>query len=204
VEIDLITDALASGARVIEAHLGRRAVDPQGSRPDLSTTIVRTVGPLFAQMERHEAVWRDARGSVAVSRIGGTPAVLAETAAGPAVDRMVRAFKLGLKDLLPVWEQIMPESTLSELYPLGVLPDEDFAFAPALWARVVTDFAIGHHERRLPADHLLRSLTPLYLGRVAAFHLEVRSWPPARVPDALERIARAFEVEKERLVARWR
>jgi hypothetical protein len=117
---------------------------------------------------------------------------------------MVRAFKLGLKDLLPLWEQVMPETTLSELYPLGMGVDEEFQFPPALWARVVTDFAIAHHERKLPLDHLLRSLTPLYLGRVAAFHLEARARPSADIPESLEGIARAFEAEKERLVARWR
>ena len=81
---------------------------------------------------------------------------------------------------------------LADLKAQGVLTDEEFTFPPALWARVVGDFAIAHHERRLPADHLLRSLTPLYLGRVAAFHVEIRGWPPSRVPEALERVAKSL------------
>jgi hypothetical protein len=116
---------------------------------------------------------------------------------------MVRAFQLGLKDLLPVWEQIMPEATLAQLYPLGLLDDEAFRLPPALWARVVVDFAVAHHECRLPHDHLLRALTPLYLGRVAAFLLESRGRADA-VGPMLETIGRAFEAEKDALVARWR
>ena len=74
----------------------------------------------------------------------------------------------------------------------------------ALWARVVSDFAVAHHERRLPRDHLLRVLTPLYLGRVAAFVLETQAGAPSRVTDALERVGQAFEAEKASLSARWR
>ena len=119
-------------------------------------------------------------------------------------DRMVRAFHLGLKDLLPLWEQALSDETLGQLYPLGLLEPEDFRFAPLLWARVVDEFAVAHHERRLPRDHLLRALTPLYLGRVAAFVLETQAGTPRGTLDALERVGLAFEAEKPTLSARWR
>jgi hypothetical protein len=117
---------------------------------------------------------------------------------------MVRAFHLGLKDLLPLWEQVLPDETLGQLYPLGLLEPDDFQFAPPLWARVVADFAVAHHERRLPRDHLLRALTPLYLGRVAAFVRETQARPSRGTADALERVCLAFEAEKAALTARWR
>jgi hypothetical protein len=69
---------------------------------------------------------------------------------------------------------------------------------------VTSDFAVAHHEQRLPRDHLLRALTPLYLGRVAAFVLETQGGSPARAADALERVGLAFEAEKAALSARWR
>jgi hypothetical protein len=117
---------------------------------------------------------------------------------------MVRAFDLGLKDLLPVWEQIIPEATLARLYPLALLAADEFRLPPALWARIVSDFAVAHHDRRLPREHLLRALTPLYLGRTAAFIVHVRAMPPGRMPEAFETIDRAFEDERDHLVARWR
>ena len=98
----------------------------------------------------------------------------------------------------------MPEETLAHLYPLGILAGEDFRFPPPLWARVVSDFAVAFHERRLPREHLLRALTPLYLGRVAAFLLQANAVSPSRFPDLLEDIGRAFEGEKDSLRARWR
>ncbi len=203
IEVWLPTEALASGARVVETHLGRKQVDPGGAQPDLATTLARMVGTLFLLMDRYRPVWQDVRGSVPIPQAGGSPALLPE-AGGPRVGRMVRAFRLGLKDLLPVWEQILPEETLARLYPLGLLAEDEFLFPPPLWARVVSDFAVAHHERRLARDHLLRALTPLYLGRVAAFLEEAQAAPPTRIPGLLEAIGRAFEAEKEHLEARWR
>lgn len=202
-EIALTVTALAADARVAEAHLGRRQVDPSVPQPDLATTLVRTVGPVFALMDRSHDVWAETRGSVVVPRFGDAPTVLADTQR-PSVDRMIRAFDLGMKDLLPIWEQIMAEETLGQLYPLALLEPEQFEFLPALWARVASDFAVAHHERRLPREHLIRALTPLYLGRVAAFLREAWISSPAALVAIFEQIGRAFEVEKEHLAARWR
>ena len=48
-------------------------------------------------------------------------------------------------------------------------------FSDDLWARVIYDFALGHHYAVVHRDHLLRSLTPLYLGRTAAYVLATRA-----------------------------
>jgi hypothetical protein len=203
VDLWLTTEALASGARVVETHLGRKTVDPPPTSPDLATTVARVVGALFRLLERYQAFWEGIRGSVAPPTTGDPARFLADPG-GPHTERMVRAFRQGLKDLLPVWEQIMPEETLARLYPLGLLAADEFQFPPPVWARVVSDFALAHHERRLPREHLLRALTPLYLGRVGAFLREAREAPPSRLPNVLEAIGRAFEAEREFLRGRWR
>ena len=203
IEVWLPTEALGSGAKVAEVHLGRKQVGPGPAHTELATTLVRTVGPLFALMERYRAIWQEVRGSVPAPQAGGPPDLL-PPAGEIAVERMVRAFRLGLKDLLPIWEQIMPEETLAQLYPLGLLAADEFRFSTPLWARVVSDFAVTYQERRLARDHLLRALAPLYLGRVAAFLLEARVGPPGDLPVILDNIGRAFEAEKGNLTARWR
>jgi hypothetical protein len=202
-EIRLAIEAVMTGDPIVEVHLGRKVVDAGLAPPDLATTLARTVGPFFGLMERYRTVWSEITGSRAVPVIGDPPALLPE-AGDVAVDRMVRAFKLGLKDLLPIWEQALQEDTLSLLYPLGLLSPDEFAFPAEDWARVVFDFAVAYHEQRLPRDHLLRALTPLYLGRVAAFLREAQAAPRARLAVLLEDVGRAFEVEKAGLVARWR
>jgi hypothetical protein len=203
VDLWLATEALTSEAKVVETHLGRKLVDPAPAQPELATIVARVVGPLFRLMEVYHTAWDEIRGSVPVPQVGDPTAAQVEP--GEAnVERMVRGFRLGLKDLLPVWEQVMPEDTLSRLYPLGLLAADEFQFPPPIWARVVSDFALAYHERRLPRDHLLRALTPLYLGRVASFLLEAQGTRHNRLPEGLEAIGRAFEAEKEFLRSRWR
>jgi glycosyltransferase involved in cell wall biosynthesis len=202
-EARLLGEALAGQHAIVEVYLGRKQLDPGAAPGDLAHTLVEAVGPLFRLMERHAAEWQDVRGSVAVPR-RGEPGPAAAAAGEVRPDRMVRAFHLGLKDLLPLWEQILVDETLGQLYPLGLLGSDDFRFPPPLWARVIADFAVAYHERRLPREHLLRALTPLYLGRVAAFVLETQAGSASRAGDALERVALAFEAEKGALSARWR
>jgi hypothetical protein len=202
VEVQLAVEALAAGHAVVEAYLGLKRVDP-ATAPELTAALMGTVGPLFHAMERHRAVWQATTSSVPVPRRDGLPAVTPPPAF-PQVESMVRAFRLGLKDLLPVWSEALPEETLAQLYPLGVREADEFAFPAPVWARVVSDFALAYHSRSLPRDHLLRALTPLYLGRVAGFLSEVRGGAPERVTDRLEALGRAFEAEREYLKARWR
>lgn len=202
-EAKLLGHALAGRHVLIETHLGRKHLDPGAAPTDLAHTLAAAVGPLFRLMERHATEWQDVRGSLPIPQQGQAgPGAPASGEIRP--DRMVRAFHLGLKDLLPLWEQALSDETLGQLYPLGLLEPEDFRFAPLLWARVVDEFAVAHHERRLPRDHLLRALTPLYLGRVAAFVLETQAGTPRGTLDALERVGLAFEAEKPTLSARWR
>ena len=202
-ELGLTTEALASGGKAIETHLGRKIVIASPGEPDMATMLARVTGTLFRLMEQYRATWEPIDGSSPLPQTEMPASVLSE-AAEAHVERMVRAFRLGLKDLLPLWEQIMPEDTLAHLYPLGVLAVDEFRFPPPLWARVVFDFALAFHEWRLPREHLLRALTPLYLGRVAAFLTEAHAAPLSRFPDLLDNIGRAFEEEKGSLRLRWR
>jgi hypothetical protein len=202
VEVSLATEALAGGHLVVETYLGLKRVDP-ATAPELTAALMGTVGPLFHVMERHRAAWQATTASVPVPRCDGV-ADATPAPASPQIERMVRAFRLGLKDLLPVWSEVLSEETLDQLYPLGVREPDDFAFPAVVWARVVSDFALAYQSRTLPRDHLLRAMTPLYLGRVAGFLSEVRGGPPARVAERLEALGRAFEAEREYLKARWR
>ena len=203
IEVWLILEALASGRPLVEVALGGRRVSPAPGQPDLPTTLTHAVGPLFALLERYHGNWMEVRGSVPVPCLGnGSPS--SDRGEDAHTERMVRAFRMGVKDLLPVWEQIVPEETLGQLYPLGLLPPEEFEFPVRLWARIVCKFALAHHERRLPREHLLRALTPLYLGRVAAFLREARAGGDGSLAPLLEAIGLAFEAEAEMLRERWR
>jgi hypothetical protein len=195
--------AVAEGLSVHEARLGRWRVESSTRTTDLPTMVAETLGAVFAVMDEYEDLWLQVANWLPVPAEG--PAVLpSDEPVQIDVDRMVGAFSRGLRDLGTIWEHVLAPETLGDV--LSLEPDdlERFRFPDDLWARVVYDFALGHHWSVVYRDHLLRSLVPLYLGRTAALVLATRRQDAAAVESALDAVADAFEREKSYLVDRWR
>jgi hypothetical protein len=70
--------------------------------------------------------------------------------------------------------------------------------------RIVYDCALGHRLRIISRDHLLRSVTPIYLAWVASYIVEVQHLEAAAVQQRLERLCAVYEQQKSYLVSRWR
>ncbi|HEV8674072.1 MAG TPA: hypothetical protein VGX21_08500 [Methylomirabilota bacterium] len=199
----ITTTAAASGVRLGEAWLGVRAEEPRETRVDLGAIMSEVAGGAFALAELYEEQWRDATPRPPPRTLGAPTVVRSEPLAASQAG-MVTMFRQGLRDLQPIWEQALSAATLADLYPLGDLPPEEFVFSPDLWARVVYDFLLAYRFRVLHRDHLLRSLVPLYLGRLAALWREAARRPGPAQERLLEEQARAFEEMKPALVDRWR
>jgi len=148
-------------------------------------------------------VWQRVRGSVPVPLIGDPPAVVLETPQ-VNVEGLIESFRLGYRELRDIWTWTMPPKSIVDLRRLLDVPPQRFRLDDDLWARIVYDFALGYRLRVLPRDHLLRSLTPLYLGWLASMILQVRDVPPEGADARIEQLALAFEAEKPYLVSRWR
>jgi len=99
---------------------------------------------------------------------------------------------------------VLPPVTLLELKRLARVSGDRFHMPDELWVRIVYDFALAHRLRTLSRAHLLGALTPLYLGWVASYALEVGSASPADAEQRLEKLARAYEDGKPYLLSRWR
>jgi len=193
--------AIADSFGLMEAWLGPHQVRSRTRAVDLPSMIAQTVGAAFTVMERYGDLWLEVRGSEPISTVGEPSA----PGVGPAtveVERMVEAFRQGARDLTSIWELVLAPDTLAEV--LAVDDGERLRFSDDLWARVVYDFALGHHYSVVHRDHLLRSLTPLYLGRTAAFVLATRGVDGAATESQLEAVAAAFERQKTYLVEHWR
>jgi glucosylglycerate synthase len=195
--------AVAEGLSVHEARLGRWRVESSTRTTDLPTMVAQTLGAVFAVMDDYEDLWLQIANWLPVPAEG--PAVLpSDEPVQIDVDRMVGAFSRGLRDLGTIWEHVLAPETLGDVLSLETDDLERFRFPDDLWARVVYDFALGHHWSVVYRDHLLRSLVPLYLGRTAALVLATRRQDAAAVESALDAVADAFEREKSYLVDRWR
>ena len=202
-DVWMLGAAVAGGFTVGESWLGPRAIKSRTRTHDLPTMVAQTLGATFTVMDRYPDLWLEVRGSQAVVA-AGEPSVPTTAPIEVNVERMVEAFRLGVRDLTSIWEYVLAPETLSDVLGLEPGLGGRFSFPDDLWARVVYDFALGHHYNVVHRDHLLRSLVPLYLGRTAAFVLATERLGAEATVLAADAIGAAFERQKPYLVERWR
>ncbi|SPP65243.1 glycosyl transferase family 2 [Nitrospira lenta] len=199
----LTTVAVAEGFHVWQAFLGAKVQDSKASGQDVSFILAQAVGAAYHYMEQYQEVWEQRKESSAVPAVGA-PYGPGDASVAINVERMVKGFRQGLRDLLPIWESILAPDTLAGILTLGLEDEEEFRFPIPLWTQTVYDFAIAYHEKVIHREHLLKSLTPLYLGRTASLVLETKDGEPGDADRAGERVCESFESMKPYLVGRWR
>lgn len=99
---------------------------------------------------------------------------------------------------------VLPPATLMDLKRMSLQSAERIQFDDSLWARVVYDFALAWRSRTIDREHLLRALTPLYLGWVASWVNAVRETSAEEAQDRIEKLCLAYEAQKAYLISRWR
>ena len=198
----ILSTAVRGNFQICEAQVGARAQTP----PDwmnLSSVLAQILGPVFLDVERNATTWQRVRGSQAVPVFGKAESAAQE---GGPVDagRLIDSFQLGAKNLQDVWGLVLPPTVLLEIRKLSRLPPEQFRMSDDIWVSIVYDFALAHRIRTINRDHLLRSFTPLYLGWIASYALEMEAAGSFELESRLDRLARAYEASKAYLVSRWR
>jgi len=191
--------------KLAQASLGPRLLTQTEPAPDVSTTLAHVLGSIFTQMNETASIWQRIRVSEPV-RVFGSGCESVDDAEPAAVDihPMVDSFRLGYDNLQDIWRMVLSPATLVELKRLFFKSPEAFRFEDALWARVIYDFALAYRLRLLDRDHLLRALTPIYLGWVAAHVLCVRDKGAQETQASLETLCLAYEAQKSYLISRWR
>jgi glucosylglycerate synthase len=194
--------AACRNLQVCEVHVGARVYAPTDWM-NISSLLARVLDPVFVDMERNAPCWQRIRGSVPVTAIG-EPIFVSQDTGSVDIQRMVESFQLGNRELQEIWSLVLPPATLFELRKLLRLPPEQFHMDDALWVRIVYDFALAHRLRTISRDHLLKSMTPLYLGWAASYAREIQTAGALALGQRLERLALAYESGKPYLVSRWR
>jgi hypothetical protein len=205
IDIWMTTIALAEGFRVCQSFLGAKLHDAKDPGAGLSAMLHQVVGSVFLLMQEYEPVWRRRTGSEPVDLFGFRYDVGLDPIA-VNVERMLAAFQRGCEELREVWALALEPATLAAVTELGrqaTSRSRAFRLEDELWTAVVFDFAGAHRRRPLERGLLLRSLTPLYLGRVASFVLETESHFPEQVEERIEQLCLCFERLKPRLAAHW-
>lgn len=201
----MTTIAIAEGYRVCQSFLGAKLHDAKDPGTDLSAMLHQVAGSVFTLMQEYEPTWRSRTGSQPVDLFG----FRFDVGLDPVevnLERMLNAFRRGCEELSEIWALALQPETLGALQKLGhreARNPREFHLEDELWARVIYDFAAAHRRRPLERGHLLLSLTPLYLARVASFVIEVRELFPAQVEERIEGLCLRFEELKPYLISRW-
>ena len=196
------TEAAIRECGICQVHVDTRHVPPADGI-DLSTILAQTVGPLFAEMATNAPLWQRVRGSQPVETWASAVAPPADGAPADTTP-MLETFQLGFRNLQEVWSLVLPPVTLLELKRLARPSTTSFHMPDELWVRIVYDFALAYRLRTISRTHLLGALTPLYLGWVASYALEVGNASAAEAEQRVEKLARAYEEGKPYLLSRWR
>jgi hypothetical protein len=195
--------ALSESFKTCQVNLGAR-VYPPTDWTNLSALVSQVLSPVFLEVEKNAPFWQRVRGSTALAGFGSPMRVLHEETGAVDISRLVESFQLGTRDLQEIWGIVLPPATLLELRRLSRATPEAFRLPDELWVRIIYDFALGHRLRTINRDHLLRSLTPLYLGWVASLARELENSGAGGVEQRLEKLALAYEEAKPYLLSRWR
>jgi hypothetical protein len=164
--------------------------------------LVQVTGSLFAQIEAHAEACLATEGSAAVPEFGFRYEVGLEPV--PVnLRRLVEAFESGVVEFGPLYAGFLTEETRQGLTALVGQQPDGFHMPADLWVRVVYEFAAAFHHRALPAEHLLRTLPPLYLGRTASWVVEAAPYGAADVETALDDLSQRFEGLKPHLRTCW-
>jgi glycosyltransferase involved in cell wall biosynthesis len=201
IDIWMTTTALAEGFKVCQSFLGAKIHDPKDPGADLSAMLVQVVSSVFELMGTYSNVWEGLEGSEAVPYFGFEYSVGLEPI-NVNTQRMVDNFRQGVRDLAPVWTEILQPANLSRVQTLTTR--EEHALPDDLWADVIYDFAFAYNRRVMNREHLIGSLTPLYLGRTAAFVIETMDADSDAVEQRIESLALAYEAAKKPFIQRWK
>jgi hypothetical protein len=202
IDIWMTTTALAGGFKVCQAFLGAKIHDAKDPGADLAGMLVQVVSSLFDLMRTYEERWTGVSGAADVPLFGFPHGVGLEPVS-VNVERMRAIFRQGARDLGEVWERALEPDTLAGVRAAAQAEGPGFELPDPLWVQVVCDFAVAYKRRVLPAEHLLRSLVPLYLGRTASFVLRTAASDADQVEAVIRGLADEYVRQKPRLLRRW-
>lgn len=202
IDIWMTTLAIAEGYQVCQSYLGAKIHDAKDPGSDLGPMFTQVVSSVYHLMGDYENLWKEVRESQSVPTFGFHYEVGLEPIV-VKLDRMIGNFRLGVKELMEIWGRALSPETIRWLESISRLSDEAFSFPVDLWVRIVYDFALAYHQGLIHRDHLLKSMIPLYLGRVASFVKENMDRSAHEVEERMESLCKIFEEMKPYLIEHW-
>ena len=202
IDIWMTTSAVANNFKMAQAFLGAKIHDPKDPGADLSSMLYQVVGATFNLMDTYSYVWKKIVQSEPVLTYGFQYTVGLEPVS-VNLERMIDKFRLGISELMGIWKGFLPADIIHFLQKAKWLQEEEFVIPDNVWAMIIYCFAIAAHKNLLNREHLLKSLTPLYLGKVASFVIQTLKSGGQEVEENIEGLCISFEKEKGYLINNW-
>ena len=202
IDIWMTTTAVANGFKICQAFLGAKIHDAKDPGSDLSAMLHQVVSSVFNLMDEYAGVWRDITQSEPVKTFGFVYSVGLEPI-HVNLENMIEKFRIGVRDLDVLYQAFLPDELLGTLHRLAEAPKEGFTFPDRNWVWLIFHFALACHRRVMSTEHIIKSLTPLYLGKVASFVIETWNSSAEEVEGRLEELCLTFEREKPALIKIW-
>lgn len=202
IDIWMTTTAITGGFKVCQSFLGAKIHDAKDPSVDLSAMLMQVVSSVFSLMETNHDHWVKVSESKPIPLFGFEYTVGLEPVK-VNVERMIQSFHTGLRELDSIWQQALAPETFAQIKELGELSNDQFRYPPELWVHTVYDFAVTYHRKTINREHLLKSLTPLYLARTASFVAETKDADAEEVDKILDSLCQDFERLKLYLIQRW-
>jgi glycosyltransferase involved in cell wall biosynthesis len=200
IDIWMTTTAVANDFKICQSFLGAKIHAAKDPSADLSAMLTQVVSALFMLMEEYPDKWKAVKSTDPVPLFGFQFSVGLEPV-NVNVDRMINMFNLGVAELGDLLKDILSVESMKQL--IETASSDPFVFRDELWAHVIYDYALACHRKVMNIDHVLKTLTPLYLGKVASLVLEMSASSAHEVEERLEALCRAFEKTKPYLIDGW-
>jgi hypothetical protein len=219
IDIWMTTSAISGGFAVCQTRLGAKVHDPKDPGADLGPMFSQVVSTILRLTERHAERWLDVHSSHDIP-VYGFERIIDPPPLNVDTQRLLEQFAAGGINVDAVWQQAFTPENHGLLAQLAKeageaidqatradkpipLEASGFHISDELWARLIYDMCVANRDSAASTEKLVAALVPVYFGRVASLILETRELTTDQAEAFVERQAKAFELAKGYLVARW-
>ncbi len=202
IDIWMTTTAVANRFKVCQAFLGAKIHAAKDPGADLSAMLHQVVSSVFDLTEEYFSVWKGVTADESVPTFGFPYSVGLEPI-NVNIERMIDKFRLGATELFELYQLFLPTDLLKSIKAIVSLPVERFAVPDPVWVEIIYNLALACHRKVMSREHIIKSLTPLYLGKVASFVIETKEADADQVEQRLEELCSVYQKRKPALIDQW-
>ena len=209
----LTTYAVLGQWRVAQSALGKkqtRLFHPRTAHQAVQSGAIfkaqfqNVVSVLLNQLYAYQDEWSDVTDFHSLTTLTEfAPAASSEPALEEDLTPLLDKLALGWIEYRALWQRILMPDNLALIETLAALPPDQFYLPADLWARVIYDFAVVFNRGDCDPYQVVKSLFPLYQGRLAAFKQEIAGLALVGREGTVAAQAVEFEDARRYLKIRW-